>query len=190
MKKWHSTLLIGLVAILAGLLIWLAASDARGDFTQGDLDAAYQDGYTTGYDQGHAAGYDEGYEAGYEKGREDCGVEPDTDSDKCPPNAILWHDAKNHIGDRATENSPVCGPVAGAAYRPDIRGQPTWLNIGEGFPSPNRFVVIIWGQNRASFPHPPEEYYLGRTVCVTGLIQEYDGIAQIEATDATQVQDC
>ena len=191
MKKWQSILLVGLVIVLAGLVIWLGSSLARRGFTQADVDQAYQDGYTTGYDTAYGTGYDKGYDAGYNRGLEDCRDEPpDADNDKCPVNTILWHDAKDHIGERATANNPVCGPVVGAAYRPDISGQPTWLNIGEDFPRPNRFVVIIWGQNRANFPHPPEEYYLGRTVCVTGLIQEYDGIAQIEATDLSQIQDC
>ena len=112
-----------------------------------------------------------------------------TENDKLPPNAIPWYEAKDHIGEWATENNPVYGPVVGASYRPDISGQPTWLNIGEDYPSQNRFVVIIWGENRGNFPQAPEDYYLGKTICVTGLITEYNGIPQIEVEYPSEIQE-
>ena len=106
-----------------------------------------------------------------------------------PPLAIPWYEAKDHIGEWATENNPVYGPVVGASYRPDISGQPTWLNIGEDYPSQNRFVVIIWGENRGNFPQAPEDYYLGKTIYVTGLITEYNGVPQIEVTSPDQIHE-
>ena len=48
--------------------------------------------------------------------------------------------------------------------------------------------MIIWGENRGNFPQAPEVYYLGKTICVTGLIQEYNGIPQIEVTTPDQVE--
>lgn len=106
-----------------------------------------------------------------------------------PPPAIPWYEAKDHIGEWATGNNPVYGPVVGASYRPDISGQPTWLNIGEDYPSQNRFVVIIWGENRGNFPQAPENYYLGKTIYVTGLITEYEEVPQIEVTSPDQIHE-
>lgn len=105
------------------------------------------------------------------------------------PTGISWNEARNHIGERATENNPVYGPVVGASYRPDISGQPTWLNIGEDYPSQNRFVVIIWGENRGNFSQAPEDYYLGKTIYVTGLIELYDGVAEIQVTSPDQIHE-
>ena len=98
---------------------------------------------------------------------------------------IPWDEAKYHIGERAT----VSGPVAGTKYGATSSGKPTWLNIGKDYPSSERFVVIIWGENRGNFPQPPEDYYLGKTICVTGLITEYNGIPQIEVKDPSQIQE-
>ena len=56
-------------------------------------------------------------------------------------------------------------------------------------PSKKRFTVVIWGQNRGNFPQPPESYYAGKSICVTGLIQEYEGIPQIEVTTPDDIQE-
>jgi len=100
-----------------------------------------------------------------------------------PSGSIQWYEAKDHIGDRLT----VCGPVAGTFWASGSNGKPTFLNVGNDHPNSNRFVVVIWVQNRGNFPESPEQYYAGRNICVTGLIQEYNGVPQIEATSPSQI---
>lgn len=102
-----------------------------------------------------------------------------------PVSGISWGDAKNHIGERAT----VCGPVVDTHWASGSKGKPTFLNIGKPYPDSGRFVVVIWIDYRASFPQPPEGYYLGKTICVTGLIEEYQGIPQIEAKHPNQIEE-
>jgi hypothetical protein len=178
--RWYSILAIGLALLLVSSFIGCGQSQSE----------AYQEGYK--------AGFTDGYEAGLAQS----GVEttptspivpeqspktetPTTPETGLPAGAISWDKAKDHIGDRAT----VCGPVAGTKYGDTGRGKPTWLNIGKDYPSSERFIVIIWGENRGNFPQPPETYYYGKTICVTGLIQEYDGIPQIEVTSPDQIQE-
>ena len=60
--------------------------------------------------------------------------------------------------------------------------------MGKDTPSSERFVVIIWGEHRGNFPQPPESYYAGKTIYVTGLITEYNGIPQIEVTYPSEIQ--
>jgi len=184
--KWYSILLIGLALLLASSVIGCDGSDAA---------------HEIGYAQGHSAGYTEGYDAGYDKGYKtglaECKSsekeqteqteeeERAEEEDKPLAGAIWWYEAKDHIGDRTT----VCGPVAGTKYGATSSGKPTWLNIGKDWPSSERFVVIIWGENRGNFPQPPESYYDGKSICVTGLIQEYDGIPQIEVTAPDQIEE-
>ena len=72
------------------------------------------------------------------------------------------------------------GPVVGANFASESRGQPTFLDVGLAFPNPGRFTVLIWIPNRSNFPAPPEELYLGKTVCVIGEITLYDGAPEME----------
>ena len=183
-NRWYLLLAIGLTFLLATSVIGCASS-----YTQTDLDAAREAGYN--------AGFTEGFNVGLAQSGADIVSPPLTPPEPTPKietpttpeaglpaGAISWDKAKDHIGDRAT----VCGPVAGTLYGATSNGRPTWLNIGKDYPSSERFVVIIWGENRSNFPQSPESYYAGETVCITGLIQEYQGIPQIEVTTPDQIQ--
>lgn len=98
---------------------------------------------------------------------------------------VAWHQAKDHIGERTT----VCGPVVDTHWASGSKGKPTFLNIGRDYPNPDRFTVVIWIDCRANFSEPPERYYLGKTICVTGLIQEYEGVPQIEVCYPSKIQE-
>ena len=102
-----------------------------------------------------------------------------------PPDAISWDEAKNHIGERTT----VYGPVVDTHYASESSGEPTFLNMGNPYPDPNRFNVDIWGENRVKFSQPPEDYYVGKTIYVSGLIDPYEGVPQIEVTSPDQIHE-
>jgi len=102
-----------------------------------------------------------------------------------PSGAIAWNEAKYHFGERAT----VYGAVVDTHWASGSKGKPTFLNIGKPYPDPDRFTVVIWIDYRANFPQAPEVYYLGKTIYITGLITEYNGVAQIEAKDPSQIQE-
>ncbi len=178
-RKWRSILLLGLILVLIGSAIGCGQSSS----------SAYQEGYKAGFVDGYKAGLAQsGAEAvpapSTAPEPSPKAETPPTPKAGLPADAISWDKAKDHIGDRAT----VWGLVAGTRYGATSSGKPTWLNIGRDYPSSERFVVIIWGENRGNFPQPPEDYYLGKTICVTGLIQEYEGIPQIEVTDPSQIE--
>ena len=103
---------------------------------------------------------------------------------KPQPTGIPWDQAKYHIGERAT----VYGPVASTKWATSSRGQPTFINLGNAYPNTNRFQAIIWVQNRGNFSFAPESYYSGKTISVTGLIVNYEGIPEIEVTSPSQIQ--
>jgi hypothetical protein len=177
-SKWYTILTIALALLLVSSFVGCGQSQSE----------AYQKGYKAGF----ADGYEAGLAQSAAKTAPPTSTAPEpsqktetTSGVGLPTGAISWDKAKDHIGDRAT----VCGPVAGTKYGATSRGRPTWLNIGKDYPSSERFVVIIWGENRGNFPQPPESYYNGKTICVTGLIQEYEGIAQIEVTAPGQIKE-
>ncbi len=102
-----------------------------------------------------------------------------------PPDAISWDKAKDHIGERTT----VYGPVVDTHYASESSGQPTFLNMGNPYPDLNRFTVVIWGENRGKFFQPPEDYYDGKTIYISGLIDSYNGVPQIEVTSLDQIHE-
>ena len=97
---------------------------------------------------------------------------------------VEWTEAGRYVGEKRV----VCGPVAGTHFAEGSRGQPTFLNVGEDYPSPKRFVVLIWGDDRHNFPSAPESYYEGKTVCASGEIQEYEGVFEVEVHLPEQIE--
>lgn len=50
------------------------------------------------------------------------------------------------------------------------------------------FTVVIWGENGDKFENPPERFFDGKTIYVTGKIETYRGKAQIEVRDPSQIR--
>lgn len=58
---------------------------------------------------------------------------------------------------------------------------------------PNTFTVVVWKKDAKNFPGTTNlgPTYNGKTVCVTGLIEDYEGSPAIIATDGSQlIIDC
>ena len=111
--------------------------------------------------------------------------EPEREPEREYEEVVLWSEAKNHIGEILT----VYGPVISTYYASTSKGQPTFINIGKAYPDPERFTVVIWGQNRPNFPQAPEVYYSGKIIYVTGLIEEYEGVAEIVVSSPSQIEE-
>ena len=90
--------------------------------------------------------------------------------------------AANHVG----ENGTVCGIVTGGKYAKSSRGKPTFINLDGRYPY-QKFTILIWGENRHNF-NSPEKRLNGKNVCVTGYIDSYRGIPQIEVTNKSQIE--
>jgi len=91
-------------------------------------------------------------------------------------------EAKDHISEQPT----VCGRVASTRYAATTRGKPTFLNLDKPYPS-QVFTVLIWGENRAKFG-APEEQYRGKQICVTGTITEYRKAPEIVVSDPQSIE--
>lgn len=90
--------------------------------------------------------------------------------------------AKQHIG----ETNTVCGLVASARYMDSTRAKPTLLNFVKPYPD-HLFSVMIPNAARSKFPEPPETFFTGKTVCVTGAIIEYRGKPEIVVQEPSQM---
>ncbi|MGA2519071.1 MAG: DNA-binding protein [Thermodesulfobacteriota bacterium] len=92
-------------------------------------------------------------------------------------------DAGKYVGKEKT----VCGTVVSATYASQTNGQPAFLNLDQ--PSPNQvFTVVIWGVDRKTFNTPPEVFYKGKTICVTGKIKSYKIGPEIMVNDPSQIK--
>ena len=94
--------------------------------------------------------------------------------------SITPSEAQSHV----SENATVCGSVASAHYAPRSRGQPTFLNLGQAYPT-EEFTAVIWGEDRPKFGKP--EALVGQRICVTGPITLCRGKPEMTLRDASQL---
>ena len=107
-------------------------------------------------------------------------------------NVISWGQGKDYTG----TNTTLCGPVIDTYTDRGSQGNPTYATLYIGKPSsdPGRFVVKISGRIRTEFANrDPENYYLGKDICITGLIKktmdpQIPGIPGIIVENPTQIE--
>lgn len=90
-----------------------------------------------------------------------------------PEGGLGWDQARAHAG----SVQRVCGPLMSARETADG----TFLNVGQDYPSADRFTFIFWD----IYLEPIES---GATVCGAGEIYLYNGVAQIEMSDPASLE--
>jgi hypothetical protein len=98
---------------------------------------------------------------------------PTPTSESVSTNKLTATQAKNHVGKNAT----VCGVVAIAIYARNTHRQPTFICLDQYYPHQN-FTAVIWGEDRSKFG-TPETTLNGKEICVSGVIEEYQGKPRI-----------
>ena len=106
--------------------------------------------------------------------------------------------AAEHMGEEGT----VRGSVKDYKYITGGKGKPYILLFDKpgivergssisDMTTPETFKVVIWKDDRKNFPSNFAAGYTGKTVCVTGVIEDYDGSPAIVARDPSQLEiDC
>jgi hypothetical protein len=107
----------------------------------------------------------------------------DLDVSDAPGQSITPSEAKNRIGRRMT----VCGVIVSANYAARSRMSPTFLNLDEPYPR-QIFTVLIWGEDREKFGKP-EISLKEKRICVSGLIEEYQGVPRIVLRNVDQLSE-
>lgn len=90
-----------------------------------------------------------------------------------PGGGIAWNEAVSYAG----TNQRVCGPIVGNGNSNDD----VFLNLGLDYPDPGRFQIVIWDVGAL------EPITYGSTLCASGQITLYNGVAQIELRDPSQI---
>ena len=105
-------------------------------------------------------------------------------SGSVPDGSISYQEVINHVG----ETVSFYGMVMGSEYRSESNHRPTYIDVGAAYPDTSRVSMVVWGDDRGNFPGAPEDIYLGKAVCVTGEIYEYEGVAYVKVATPDQVR--
>lgn len=90
-------------------------------------------------------------------------------------------DAASHVGEMGT----VCGLVVSSKFAAKSKGQFTFLNLDRPHPH-HVFTVVIWGKDRPKFGKP-DQTFSGKRICVSGLIADFEGRAEMMAAEPAQI---
>lgn len=104
------------------------------------------------------------------------GTPPETQAAGIP--VVDWRDAGRYIGRRCT--------VEGTIVATRNTGKACFLNFHENWKK--YFTALIFANRFPRFPDAPETYYRGKTVRVTGKIQDYKGKPEIIVESPDQIE--
>lgn len=98
-------------------------------------------------------------------------------------NPLSWEQAASRIG----KNAAIKGNIINITYRNDVRGKPTWIEIGDRRSKEKSLTLIIWGNNRPMFESTLAELEKYSVVCAEGLVNDYKGKSQIKLSSLDQL---
>jgi len=91
---------------------------------------------------------------------------------------VDWREAAQYYGQRVT--------VEGLIVRTKNTGKVVFLNFDPDYR--HTLTLVIFPEDAARFPAPPEEMFLQRRVRATGTVQEYQGAPEIIVREPEQIQ--
>lgn len=98
-------------------------------------------------------------------------------------NPLSWEQAASKIG----KNAAIKGNIINITYRNDVRGKPTWIEVGGSRSKEKSITLIIWGNNRLTFESTLAELEKYDVVCAEGLVNDYKGKPQIKLSSLDQL---
>lgn len=94
------------------------------------------------------------------------------------PQKVAWHEAKHHVG------RPII--LEAHVVRTRNIGALTFLNFSENWQ--NTFTVVVFEPVYEDLPGPPEDYFKGRRVRVTGTVTVHKDRPNLEVHDVRQIK--
>lgn len=86
------------------------------------------------------------------------------------------------------ENIMVKGSVESIFQSKESSGKPTFIDLDYEYPNPNRVTVIIWEEDLNNLEGILSHLEYGDIIYVKGMVEIYDGVAQIEVSDPDQIE--
>lgn len=98
---------------------------------------------------------------------------------------IKIEDAINHVGDSVK----IVATIYGGRYLEQVKGAPTFLNVGGEYPYAP-LTLVIWNEVRQQFyKKTPEIILKGKECVIFGKIELYKGKPEIIITSPSQIQE-
>ena len=94
-----------------------------------------------------------------------------------------WTDARSSVG----ADYAFKGNVVNVTRRSDVKGDPTWIEIGARYPDTRRLTAVIWGTNYPSVEPAIHDVAVGDLICINGRVGMHDNAAQISINSPHQI---
>ncbi len=113
-----------------------------------------------------------------------------------PPGVIHWSEAKNHINEMVN----IYGDVKSTYFDYDyyerfciypeaqVTPPPTFIEIGEKYPSNRLLKIVIWGRDRFAFNQAPDIAFKDKSIIVTGSPYIYKDLATIQISSPKSIR--
>lgn len=89
-----------------------------------------------------------------------------------------WQSVRGSLDEPAIR---VKARVARVNYASNATGRPTFIDLGNAYPSKQRVTLVIWAQDRVNFPRSPERMFKpGQVICAQGAPTLYRGVPQLK----------
>lgn len=86
--------------------------------------------------------------------------------------------AINHIGEKVV----ICSKVYGVKSTEKV----TFINLGSAYPK-SPLTIVIFAKDLTNFEQSPSLLFSNKTICVTGVLKEYKGKAEIIVTKPEEI---
>jgi endonuclease G, mitochondrial len=103
-------------------------------------------------------------------------------ADSLPRNTFNTTQAQYYMG--KNENIRVCGTVVSTKL--SSKGN-IFINLDKKFPN-QVFSISIFKDNVANFSYQPEKFLMGKTICITGKVTNFNGTASVSITDEKAIE--
>ena len=113
-----------------------------------------------------------------------------------PNNPLHWTEAKNHIGEVVSIYGEVMSTFFDwedyeggiAVYQMGAAApKPTFIEVGEKYPSKDLVKIVIWGKDRGNFEKAPDVIYRDRAIVFTGKPYIYDDIVTVQISNPNSI---
>ena len=123
-------------------------------------------------------------------------VIPDRRGHGLPLSILHWSEAKKHINEVVS----IYGDVKSTHFDYDyfekfciypeaqITPPPTFIEVGEKYPSKRLHKIVIWGRDRQAFDYAPDVALRNKSIIVTGSPYLYRDIATIQISTPESIR--
>lgn len=111
--------------------------------------------------------------------------------DSLPPPPVLAlergqvsaSNAKHYDGKKCT----VCGTVVSTRFNSGSKTQNTYINLDYTFPN-QVFTIVVKGEDRPNFSYLPEVHLKGKSLCVRGEVDIFNGVPQMYVKNEKKIK--